>query len=602
MRKILLTFFLTITAAFFLTGSVEAQILDKTIERTYKVAEESVQITETVVSNVTNSQFLIPSGSEEVFTIFNPIIDDEDAQAKIDNSLPTIKVVDGNGQNLKYTTEIDGQHVLIKVARPQNIVFGQPYSITATYSSFALSNRTGAVTDIYIPSFSEKFQFKDETTTRRYNTTIVIPKSFGENNLVVPESNIEDRGANWQIKFTQEQLTGTVSWIQMGTNQYYKFKIVQPYPQTSPLPLFYNTFDITLPRNVVGGLINQQVHFANISPEPDVVTTDKDGNIIAQFRVPANEAGEIVVEGFATLSKNTEIDIENSGVLSDIATNITEDYTLPAIFWESDNSEIITAANEIKSDKTNVYDIVASTYGYVVDKIDYSNVKRFGINQRQGALATFKGGAAVCMEYSDLFIALSRAQGIPARAAFGYGYDARSTNGEQTPHQWAEVYIPKLDAWIAIDTTWGESGPAVIGGDLNHFYKYVASIDPQTPPPVSVAYFGSTPNIQDESFTIEAMKEIASDVQTRSPEQLLVQYPERDSLERGLSNIYQSISLGIRSADTAFHSAIVSTFGVSAQTATILKAIAYLTPIVLIVGVALYTSNQRKNKVDLDKI
>src|SRR5262249_16924543 len=143
-------------------------------------------------------------------------------------------------------------------------------------------------------------------------------------------------------------------------------------------------------------------------------------------------------------------------------------------------------------------------YQYVVDKIDYSEVKRFGLNTRQGALKTLEGGAAVCMEYSDLFIALMRAEGVPARAAFGYGYDSRATSGVDTAHQLAEAYIPKLGQWVGVDTTWGENGPAIIGGDLNHLYRHVAVVDPNTPAQVSVQFFGQTPEGSDEKFAITA--------------------------------------------------------------------------------------------------
>ena len=55
------------------------------------------------------------------------------------------------------------------------------------------------------------------------------------------------------------------------------------------------------------------------------------------------------------------------------------------------------------------------------------------------------------MEYSDLFLTLARAQGIPARAAFGYGYDARIGENQQDAHQWVQVYLPGMKEWLSID-------------------------------------------------------------------------------------------------------------------------------------------------------
>ena len=165
----------------------------------------------------------------------------------------------------------------------------------------------------------------------------------------------------------------------------------------------------------------------------------------------------------------------------------------------------------MKGDETDIYKIIDKTYMFVIDRIDYSFVKKNGLNNRQGALATLSGGAAVCMEYSDLFITLLRAQGVPARAAFGYGfgtsdYDARADRSIN--HQWAEVYIPKLNTWVNIDTTWGEFGNDLLGGDLNHFYSHVASIDPETPSTSSASFFGKLSSIPDRDMTIDILSEL----------------------------------------------------------------------------------------------
>lgn len=596
MRKIILVAFFVLCGFTISAVQVDAAILEKTINRTFNVKENRVSVNETVTAQVVDSRYLIPSGSEEVFTIFNPIISDPDAQEKIDSALPSIKVVDGNGKKINFRTEIEDQHIVIYAKRPTNLVFGQTYVMTATYDNYALTSRNGGLFDIYIPSFAEDFNFEDETTKRDYKLTSVnIPKTFGENNFVIPNKQINEQGSNWNIKFTQADLTGTISWIQMGTKQFYEFNITQPYPATTSIPLFYNTYDITLPRDITAGPVTQEVFYTDISPEPDEIITDKDGNLIASFRIPATKSGEINVSGYTATAQDKQIQLENSGSISDIDLAIANEHTQPAPYWEAAHPDILSTANQLKGDMTNVYDIISATYSYVVDKIDYSNVKRFGLNTRQGALATFQGGAAVCMEYSDLFIALSRAQGIPARAAFGYGYDSRSTDGIQVAHQWAEVYIPSLGEWVGVDTTWGESGPAIIGGDLNHFYKYVASVDPETPAPVSLAYFGITPEVSDEKFTITAIKELPTNLQARTQEELLELYPEKSDIDKTIRDVYESATLATSSIDAGLDDFYQESFGVSSATSNILKLLTYIVPTLVIFGLIVYLGNKGKN-------
>jgi hypothetical protein len=90
------------------------------------------------------------------------------------------------------------------------------------------------------------------------------------------------------------------------------------------------------------------------------------------------------------------------------------------------------------------------------------------------------------MEYADLLIAILRAQGIPARAAFGYGNDpllsksntedinTKSVQNTRIGHQWVQVWIDNT-GWVSIDPTWGETEREYIGPDLDHILWSAAS-------------------------------------------------------------------------------------------------------------------------------
>lgn len=65
------------------------------------------------------------------------------------------------------------------------------------------------------------------------------------------------------------------------------------------------------------------------------------------------------------------------------------------------------------------------------------------------ALAVLTDRRGDCNEHAQLFVALTRSLGIPARVASGLAY----LDGKFYYHAWAEVY---LGAWVAVDPTWGQ--------------------------------------------------------------------------------------------------------------------------------------------------
>jgi len=545
MKKII---FLSIIFAFGFAFNlkVSAKIIEKNYDRVYEVKDDRIEITEQKAISVTQNNFFIQSGAEESFTIFNPVQDDPDTQEKIDQTLASIVLTDNFNNALDFTSETTSTgNLIVKTKINTGIYSGQTYTIKLKYTSFGLIIKSGALRDVYVPAFSKTYVFEDEQSIERVTTKVIIPKSIGEINLLRPVTNIVPENDNNVLNFTQEDLTGVTAWIQIGKTQYYTFNIEQPYTTTSSIPIVYNQFKIILPRDVISGPITQKVYFTNIAPEPFSTEIDKDGNLTATFRVPVNEEGIIKVDGFAVLTQDNSVNFVNSGTLDQIPASIITSDTASAKYWEADASEIEDVAATLKGNETNVYKLVEEAYKYVVGKIDYSEVKKFGLNQRQGALATLRGGAAVCMEYSDLFIALLRSMGVPARAAFGSGYsalDGLTSSTNTVNHQWAEVYIPSINSWVGVDTTWGENGDTLIGGDLNHFYTHVASIDPENPSTTEAILYGRGGAFKDRTIKVSAMNGKPA-IDNLTEEQLTSRYPTRQGSDNILENILTGASL-----------------------------------------------------------
>jgi transglutaminase-like putative cysteine protease len=72
-----------------------------------------------------------------------------------------------------------------------------------------------------------------------------------------------------------------------------------------------------------------------------------------------------------------------------------------------------------------------------------------------GAEAALRTGAGDCTEFADLFVALLRIKGVPARVAEGLVTKGRDT----LKHNWAEYHAGAL-GWIPVDPSNAESGTA----------------------------------------------------------------------------------------------------------------------------------------------
>jgi hypothetical protein len=608
-KKLLLTLSVLVLSAILFSSKVDAAVLDKTNERSYVLKEDSVEIREVKTFKVNQPSWYIPAGSEEIFYIFNPIENDPNQKDKIDRTLKSLVLTDSFGESLNFNSEtITGGSVLIKLRTPRNIIFGESYKIELKYTAYGLILKNGVVKDFYLPAFSKDYKFETENTKETVTTEVKIPKTLGEINFVAPDLAIEDQPNERVIRFPQERLVGESGWIQIGINQNFNFSISQPYKATSNISFLFNTYKLILPRNIVSGYISQEVFYGEISPTPYYVEKDLNENLVAYFKVPSNESGEIKVNGYATIKQNKDVNFAQSGVITDISSEILKNNTAPGKFWESSSIEIQQVARDLKGSETDVFKILNKTYQYVIDKIDYSDVKRFGINNRQGALETLRGGAAVCMEYADLFIALMRAQGIPARAAFGHAYSAldyASVEDKTINHQWAEIYIPSINSWIPVDTTWGENGRAVIGGDLNRFYLHVASVDPETPSPTEVTFYGNIGTIPENITTVTAAdsNELDQSIQI-SAEQLLNMYPKKGLPEDLLYNLTSGFLSAIQNINTSFNQSLMKIVpGASPSIITAIKtAIVFLVSGAFIVIILKVRQRRLKNSMRVQRV
>jgi transglutaminase-like putative cysteine protease len=128
-------------------------------------------------------------------------------------------------------------------------------------------------------------------------------------------------------------------------------------------------------------------------------------------------------------------------------------YTSPSDKIESDNQDIINKAKEIFGTTTNPYYKAKKAYEFVNTYMSYDNN-----NGNKGALNALNTGKGVCEDYSELYVALLRASGVPARVATGFWVDTSKFNssstidGSEDRHAWVEYYLPEY-GWIPAEPT-----------------------------------------------------------------------------------------------------------------------------------------------------
>lgn len=140
-------------------------------------------------------------------------------------------------------------------------------------------------------------------------------------------------------------------------------------------------------------------------------------------------------------------------------------YTSPEEWEESDAVEIQDKAWELTGKIEDPWHAAWTLYNFTGEHLTYSGY----LPQSKGALAALISGEGDCTEFADLFVALCRARGIPARFAEGFTYSPGATSrGEQT-HDWAEILLPN-GVWLQVDPTYGRYGENYFAAsDGGHF-------------------------------------------------------------------------------------------------------------------------------------
>lgn len=301
---------------------------------------------------------------------------------------------------------------------------GKSLKFEFSFDTKDIAEKLGNIWEINIPPIAnqEKSAF--------FNVHVRVPEPFGLPSYEKPVHS----GKN--LDYSREELGASGISIGFGDSQVYKFNLQYHLKNNG---LFSSQETIVLPASTN----YQDVEIEKINPKPTNVTVDSDGNWIALYNMNGQESLGVSVTGNARIYISPKED------------NLTDEqiilYTKSLPHWEQ-SSKIKTLSQSLRTPE--------AIYNYVVKKLtyDFSRVRENSI--RFGAQYVIDHpSSAACLEFTDLFIAMARAAGIPAREVDGFAY---TQNIKQKPlslandvlHAWPEYYDLKQNAWIMVDPTW----------------------------------------------------------------------------------------------------------------------------------------------------
>lgn len=197
---------------------------------------------------------------------------------------------------------------------------------------------------------------------------------------------------------------------------------------------------------------DQKMLSYTLSEPPERESNDSLGNKFIHFTIPQIDpvSEHVIVMNISMRLWSVDYDVEPELVGNYLG---EEDVWLAESNYVNVNEPIVQdVANQIANESDWAVDIGWNTYEWIIDNIYYQQIA--GENDARTTIELGEGGSA---EFGNLFVALMRANNIPARRLSGWGghFDA----GDQLPinrfaHGWAEFYLPEV-GWLTADPTWG---------------------------------------------------------------------------------------------------------------------------------------------------
>ncbi len=357
------------------------------------------------------------------------------------------------------------------------------HNFTIEYDTSDIVSKQGNTWQINIPRFETDENVSDQTAI------LTLPANFPQPAYIDPKPDIVNGSTYY---FSSKILANKPISAIFGKNQYYKGKVSYYIKNTSLTSTSQST--ITLIPNTA----YQEVFYESITPFPTKFENDQDGNLIATYELKPNQELDIEAKLF----------VKTDFLPKQVQVEKNYPYTESTSIWNYNHN--IFSVPELKNltSPKSIYDFVANKLQY-----DYQKINGKGTIRVPAGDSLLNYLSAICTDYTDLFVALARKTGIPARELEGL---AISENPDLKPisaardilHAWPEYYDETKKQWIQVDPTWGSTTRGLDYFnklDFNHIVFAIHGSDSFSPPPAGAfKKEGST----DKMISFEAIEEI----------------------------------------------------------------------------------------------
>lgn len=243
-------------------------------------------------------------------------------------------------------------------------------------------------------------------------------------------------------------------------NKGYTLTNEQKYEYTGTLKINTTAYCKTLDIEFFVGKLSESPYQKEISLQvvgsnAQIVTDEKGNKKITAALTDVNSGQTIEIKLIRTF---TNAGIKYNTDLSKGSSDYTKFneygyYTSPEVKIESNDPLIKQQTVNILQGEKNPYFIAKKIFEYVNTTIEYNTASQYA---NKGALSALKTQKGVCEDFADLFVAMSRAAGVPARVVGGYWVDSFTpnmpTDVSSYRHAWAEYFLPDF-GWIPVEPT-----------------------------------------------------------------------------------------------------------------------------------------------------
>jgi len=393
------------------------------------------------------------------------------------NKLRNVRVFDDHG-DVPSNVTVGQNKTTITINFSDAIVGeGKGRSFTIEFDNPDTAVISGNVLEVDVPKLSNISDYS------KYDVYLKVPDKFGQPARVTPNSySLVDASPFLTLHF--DNLANQSISALFGQKQIFDYTL--RYNLENPTGNI-GVIQVALPPDTP----QQKMNYVSLDPLPKEMNRDSDGNWIATYEIASEKNLDVYLTGKATVFLEPQPDLVPESPP-------TPELTASTKYWEADDLQIKQLAQKYKTPR-EIYDYVVSHLTYDYAKVGGDTIDRLGA---LGALDAPTNAA--CQEFTDLFIAIARAAGIPARRLTGFAYTANSrlrplSLVEDVLHAWPEYYDADKKTWVPIDPTWGNTTGGINYFDQFDFNHLVFAINgsSSTTPYAAGSYKRSSQNTKD---------------------------------------------------------------------------------------------------------